>query len=187
MDEDRFAQLTDAHRDCLRLVHAHLQIKQIAVELGIAPSTVNARLEKARRILGATSSRDAARLFALYEQSLGIWIPPTGSWNPIPDHPASPPESGEDTADDLQHVDEADGVASSGAVIGHRISWSLSSIRWPFPTAGRKTNDIAPMMRLAWVPPVAAISLLILVVVALLSVAVQDLLATIEPSLARLL
>ena len=54
MGVDRFARLTDGQRECLRLYHAGYQIKQIASDLGLAQSTVNARLERARNTLIAS-------------------------------------------------------------------------------------------------------------------------------------
>lgn len=55
-------RLTDRERQCLRLVHAHLNSKQIARRLGIKPSTVDRHCENAARKLNAAGRVDAALL-----------------------------------------------------------------------------------------------------------------------------
>jgi len=61
-------RLNDGQRDCLRLVLAHLNSKEIARELGVSPHTVDQRLRIAMRILGAQSRFEAARIFARLDQ-----------------------------------------------------------------------------------------------------------------------
>lgn len=61
-------RLNEGQRDCLRLVLAHLNSKEIARELGISPHTVDQRLRTAMRILDASSRFEAARLFASLDQ-----------------------------------------------------------------------------------------------------------------------
>lgn len=58
----RTDRLTDRERECLRLVHAHMNSKQIARRLGIRPSTVDRHCENAARKLNATGRVDAALL-----------------------------------------------------------------------------------------------------------------------------
>jgi len=58
----RTDRLTDRERECLRLVHAHMNSKQIARQLGIKPSTVDRHCENAARKLNATGRVDAALL-----------------------------------------------------------------------------------------------------------------------------
>lgn len=62
-------RLTDRERECLRLVHAHMNSKQIARRLGIKPSTVDRHCENAARKLNASGRVDAA-LLLLAEQSV---------------------------------------------------------------------------------------------------------------------
>lgn len=52
--------LTARERECLRLVAAHLQSKQIARRLGIQPTTVDRHCERAMHKLGATDRVEAA-------------------------------------------------------------------------------------------------------------------------------
>jgi len=58
----RTDRLTDRERECLRLVHAHLNSKQIARRLGIKPATVDRHCENAARKLKASGRVDAALL-----------------------------------------------------------------------------------------------------------------------------
>jgi DNA-binding CsgD family transcriptional regulator len=60
-------QLTDGQKDCLRLVDQLLTSKEIARQLQISPFTVDQRLDAARRKLGATTRKEAARMFAAQE------------------------------------------------------------------------------------------------------------------------
>lgn len=71
-----FERLTSRHRDCLRLVAANHTTKEIAIQLGLSPNTIDGYISEAREILGAGSRRDAARLFQSFylestPQSLG--------------------------------------------------------------------------------------------------------------------
>ena len=61
--------LTDAQRDCLRLVYNHMKSKDIARALGVSPHTVDMRLRTAMRTLNVTSRIEAARL--LVQEELG--------------------------------------------------------------------------------------------------------------------
>jgi DNA-binding CsgD family transcriptional regulator len=61
MTQDHRA-LSDKQRDTLRLLLAGHDAKSIARHLGLSVHTVNERLRDARRKLGASSSREAARL-----------------------------------------------------------------------------------------------------------------------------
>ena len=59
--------LTERERECLRLVHAHLNSKQIARELGIKPGTVDRHCENAVRKLQAGNRVDAALRLAAWD------------------------------------------------------------------------------------------------------------------------
>lgn len=65
----RTDRLTERERECLRLVHAHMNSKQIARRLGIKPSTVDRHCENAARKLNASGRIDAA-LLLLAEQTV---------------------------------------------------------------------------------------------------------------------
>ncbi len=58
------AGLTAEQIEVLRLVQQNLSSKEIARLLGISKSAIDQRLDRARLVLGATSRREAARIFA---------------------------------------------------------------------------------------------------------------------------
>lgn len=60
-------QLTDAQRECLRLVYAHHNSKEIAEKVGVSPSAVDKRIERAVQLLGVSSRFAAARMLAVEE------------------------------------------------------------------------------------------------------------------------
>lgn len=62
--DDAIKSLTEGQKDCLRLVNEHLTSKEIARKLGISPFTVDQRLDAAKSKLGATTRKEAARMFA---------------------------------------------------------------------------------------------------------------------------
>lgn len=59
-----FQSLSEREKEALRLLLGGHDIKSIAADLGLSVHTVNERLREARRKLGASSSRQAARLLA---------------------------------------------------------------------------------------------------------------------------
>lgn len=80
----RTDRLTERERECLRLVHAHMNSKQIARCLGIRPATVDRHCENAARKLNASGRVDAA-LLLLAEQD----IPNDSVSGPLPIAPGS--------------------------------------------------------------------------------------------------
>lgn len=85
-----------------------------------------------------------------------------------------------------QDTDAANYVGYDRSPIVRPTDHGRRTIRWPFSTAGRTDNDITPLKRLLWVPAAAAISLIMLAIVAMLTVATQDILATLQHQLARI-
>lgn len=67
IDPPPFERLTEAQRICLRHVHQHRTSKQIALLLGISKYTVDQRIERACRALGAEGRVQAALLLAEHE------------------------------------------------------------------------------------------------------------------------
>lgn len=68
---DRVTKLSDAQRDCLRLVAEHRSSKEIARLLMISPHTVDQRLKRATNILAVDSRFEAARLLVNHERQHG--------------------------------------------------------------------------------------------------------------------
>lgn len=59
---DALGELTDREKETLRLIVRGHDAKSMASELSLSVHTINERLREARRKLGVTSSREAARL-----------------------------------------------------------------------------------------------------------------------------
>jgi DNA-binding CsgD family transcriptional regulator len=57
-------QLTEAQRECLRLVYTRHNSKEIAEIVGVSPSAVDKRIERAVQLLGVPTRFAAARLLA---------------------------------------------------------------------------------------------------------------------------
>jgi DNA-binding CsgD family transcriptional regulator len=81
-------QLSPKERECLRLVLENRSSKQIARELGIAQTSVDTHIARARAKLGARDRHEAARRLAASEQATawtgrteasGALLPPLAS------------------------------------------------------------------------------------------------------------
>lgn len=183
MTDERFTRLTDGQRDCLRYVLRGYQIKEIGRALGISPSTVNQRLERARNAIGASSSLAAARILAEHEGWPEIWIRAAGYENPLS---AARPTTSSEVATNGSVTDDATRHTSKSEPQAGRTPSPRSSIKWPFPSAGRPDNDLTTFYRMAWVLPVAILSLALLMIVAMLSLGLQDMLGGLQDSLSLL-
>jgi DNA-binding CsgD family transcriptional regulator len=83
----RADELTDSQVRCLRLVGQGMSSKEIALETGLSPRTVDQYVNRAAMTLGATSRREAARILTSVEsdlskklqlQSQGLAVPVDG-------------------------------------------------------------------------------------------------------------
>ena len=70
MTAGRIDQLTEAQRACLRLVLTHHNSKEIAQIVGVSPSAIDKRIERAIQILGVGTRFEAARRLQDYERTL---------------------------------------------------------------------------------------------------------------------
>lgn len=71
----RVTLLTEAERECLRLVYQHMTSKDIARQIGVSPHTVDMRLRQAIRKLEVTNRIEAARALVHTEILLGVAQP----------------------------------------------------------------------------------------------------------------
>lgn len=76
MPTRRIDHLTEAQKTCLRLVLKHHSSKEIAVILGVSPSAIDKRIERAIQILRVGSRFEAARALQRHEESAGIAAAP---------------------------------------------------------------------------------------------------------------
>ena len=152
------ALLTDRERQCLRLVLTGRNSKEIAIQLGISPHTVDARLRSAIRTFGVSTRFQAARALAEAEGAASQPLISQPDAIASASHPIDPmPVEGEDAQED---------VASRSAVREDQARYAPSAPQgWrPFdfrvPLSGRKPrNDLTPLARVA-----IAIVLLVLVI-----------------------
>jgi DNA-binding CsgD family transcriptional regulator len=63
------SRLSESQKNCLRLVGRGMSTKEISIETGLSPQTVDTYVKTAMNRLGATNRRDAARALAQWELS----------------------------------------------------------------------------------------------------------------------
>lgn len=89
-DDTGIESLTEKQKEVLRLIAKHLQAKEIAPILNITERTVKAHTKAARDKLGVSSSREAARILAEHDATIGTVL--EGQW---PSSALSPPPGDE--------------------------------------------------------------------------------------------
>lgn len=150
--ESRVAKLTEGQLDCLRLVAQHLSSKEIAVELGISPHTVDQRVRQALQTLGVGRRAQAARIVAHYSDPYQRLI------HQAPHIAASVPRAEQDGAvsNQIRHADRA-GEARGGSGFQteqrHGLSWS--SLQFPIATRSHPRNEMSVGLRLLWIVVIA--------------------------------
>jgi len=126
-------RLTPRQRECLRLVFERQTSKEIAVVTGLAIGTIDTYIAEAIATLGARNRRHAAEILHLAETQGDNTAPSKVEFDPtgVP-NPAAPAPPG-------RH----------GSPSPH---W-----RWllPIRPTGAADNDLAVLIRLAWIPAIA--------------------------------
>ena len=120
-------QLTQGQIDCLLLVHQHLTLKEIGPRLGISPHTVDQRIRTALRILGCKRRSEAATLVVSSLGGDSAFLLPRGMAEPFVLQQARLPEGK-----------------------------SRKSIRVPFATPDRPSNEMSIALRLFWIVAIAS-------------------------------
>lgn len=137
MSADRFARVTEAQRECLRLVRAQHNSKAIAQRLGISPFTVDKRLARAVATLGVTSRFEAARLLSDHEQEPGYER--LAYQSPDIVLPAEPVE-----------LAASEELTSVGVGLREHSPWL------PLRPQGARQNTLTVWQRLAWIGMIPA-------------------------------
>jgi DNA-binding CsgD family transcriptional regulator len=149
-------RLNDGQRDCLRLVLAHLNSKEIARELGVSPHTVDQRLRTAMRILNAQSRFEAARIFAAHdhENAYHPLIYQLSAVEPAGKYAKQNSSAGSNGGEEAGTTGDAQNADGGGAV----MALEKSEIRhWPLPVPryrGEK-NSLVTVERLGWILVIA--------------------------------
>ena len=147
----RVSRLTPAQLDCLRLVDQHLNSKEIAVELGISPHTVDQRIRQSLQILGVERRAQAARIVAQYSgpyQRL-IHQPPYIPAGPDSGHPEAA------VSNQIRHADRAGEAGGPGFLTEQRPASFWPSLQPPFATRSNPRNEMSVGQRLFWIVVIA--------------------------------
>ena len=156
MPESGLVKLNDGQRECLRLVLAHLNSKEISRELDISPHTVDQRLRGAMRALGANSRFEAARKFAEYEGE--------ATYQPLIYQSSDIEKSGESASlnrstkqeeeDGKNLISGVSGIETGSAAIAFDRS-QIKENRLPIPRFRGEKNELGVVERLGWVIVIA--------------------------------
>lgn len=149
-------KLNAGQRDCLRLVLAHLNSKEIARQLDISPHTVDQRLRTAMRILNAQSRFDAARKFAELDpqnpyQSLIYQSPDVETRLENGKLGTSTGRKGSDSAGKTDSLSNANGAFGTLAL----EQQGSGRRRLPVPQYRGEKNSLGRLERLGWILAIA--------------------------------
>jgi len=150
MDRDRIERLTDKQRQCLRLVYAHKETKEIARILGLSPDGVTQRIKSAMRTLDVDRRRDAAIILAEAE---GLTAYPQRVY-PSQDIASAPEPATITPSIEGGRQYEASSVGAmreEQAVFEAAPSLRLRGLQLPLPMWGGRPRDLSSLQRLGWV------------------------------------
>ncbi len=151
-DAERVAKLTEGQLDCLRLVAQHLSSKEIAVELGISPHTVDQRIRQSLHTLGVSRRAQAARLVSQQGGTYQRLI------HQSPYIEAKPAAGDQDAtvSNQIRHADRAgEAWGSSGFHTEQKRGSPWSSLQLPFATRSHPRNEMSVGLRLLWIVVIA--------------------------------
>ena len=147
---ERVMRLTDGQLDCLRLVDQHLSSKEIAVELGISPHTVDQRVRQSLAILGVERRAQAARIVAQYSGPYQRLI------HQSPYIPGEVQSGHPDAAvsHQIRHAGRAGEDRGPGFITEQRPAF-WPSLQPPFATRSNPRNEMSVGQRLFWIAAIA--------------------------------
>ena len=153
---DRIARLSEGQRQCLELVNQHLSSKEIALQLGISPHTVDQRVRQALQVLGVEKRREAARMVATatpreddrpYQRLI--------HQAPYSDAPPAPGHQDGAVSHQIRHADRAGESSLVGIDTEQRPADHWASLPLPLATRSRPTNEMSVGLRLLWIVTIA--------------------------------
>jgi DNA-binding CsgD family transcriptional regulator len=148
---EKVGRLSQGQLDVLLLVDQHMSSKEIAVELGISPHTVDQRIRGALHLLGVERRSHAARLVAQVHgpyQRL-IHQPPHIEGGGSQGH------SGDAVGFQIRHADRAGEAGDLGVITEQRPGTIWSSLPLPFATRSHPRNEMSVGLRLVWIVLIA--------------------------------
>ena len=146
----RIERLSQGQLDCLRLVDQHLSSKEIAVELGISPHTVDQRIRGALQILAVERRAHAARLIAQHCGPYQRLIHQSPYIEPVVDDG----QSDAAVRFQIRHADRAGESGVAGFKTEQKPS-SRASLPLPFATRSNPRNELSVGQRLLWIALIA--------------------------------
>ena len=148
--EDRVARLSAGQLDCLRLVAGNYSSKEIAVELGISPHTVDQRIRQALHTLGVARRSEAARVVAQRtgEYQRLIHQSPHIAATLATGHPEAA------VGQQIRHADRA-GEAGDASFLTEQRPAFWPSLQPPFATRSNPRNEMSVGQRLFWIVAIA--------------------------------
>jgi len=144
----RVAKLTPGQLECLRLVDQHLNSKEIAVELGISPHTVDQRIRQALQTLGVSRRQQAARIVAQHSDTYQRLI----HQSPYIEAGAFPGDESAAVSNQIRHAGRAgEAWDEPGFQTEQKRGLSWSSLQLPFATRSHPRNEMSVGLRLLWI------------------------------------
>ena len=149
---ERVARLSEGQLDCLRLVAEHLSSKEIAVELGISPHTVDQRVRHALHTLGVPRRAQAARIVAQHCEPYQRLI----HQPPYIEDRASGGDQESAVSIQIRHADRAGKTWESPSFKTEQKPGSSGpSLQLPFATRSHPRNEMSVGLRLLWIVVIA--------------------------------
>ena len=149
-------RLNDGQRDCLRLVLAHHNSKEIARQLGVSPHTVDQRLRTAMRILDVQSRFEAAREFAAIDAEARYQplIYQVSDVEPPRKNGRLGGSIGRSASDEIALIKEAPKIDGNaiGAAFG---KFQIRRQCFPIPRYGGEKNNLGTLERIGWILAIA--------------------------------
>lgn len=149
MPTDGLSRLTERERQYFRLVHGGFSTKEIALQFGIEPGTVDKAIEVAKAKLGTSSRRVAARMVVEADAPQRLSPQPKGLVEPSPSIMMALSD-----ADRARTPSHAGGTLREEQAPYGRIF--LKGVRLPIRRTGGQGNDLGRWQVVGWIAVIAA-------------------------------
>ena len=153
--ESRVMRLSQGQVDCLLLVDQHHSSKEIAVQLGISPHTVDQRIRGALEKLGVERRGEAARLVAAAIPSDDETYQRLIHQSPHIDAGAASGHQEGAVSHQIRHADRAGEAGPPGVITEQRPVGFGSPLQLPFATRSHPSNEMSVGFRLLWIVLIA--------------------------------
>lgn len=153
--ESPVARLSQGQIECLLLVDRHHSSKEIAVQLGISPHTVDQRIRGALEKLGVERRGEAARLVADAVSADNPAYQRLIHQSPhIDPHVVTGHQEGT-VRTQIRHADRAGEASPPGNLTEQSPAGFGSPLQLPFATRSHPSNEMSVGLRLVWIVLIA--------------------------------